>query len=331
MKQKLSRNYTFHFIFLLFLNIATYLGCHKGISELPQKPQPKTTKTFSSRFGAIRHTFADVYVEPDVKSERLTQCIYGDVVRIEQENLWWYAVKVGPYPGLSGWIHKSMVIQLPSNALYLKERGHTTIVIRQDMSQVFVWPSQTINIVMGTELPFIGESGQWYLVRLPSNDVGRIARDAVHPFASIIAQPLIHSKQVPSPEPLNILEYRRDIITTAQKFLGKVYIWGGTTPRGFDCSGLTYFVYKLHGIELPRVSWLQFRDEIGKQIKKTHLTQGDLVFFQTYKPGPSHVGIYIGNNQFIHASPKYGVTISNLDDPYFRGRYIGAKTVFLSS
>ena len=306
-------------------------------------------KASSFRFGAVRHTFADVYAEPNAGSERLTQCIYGDVVRLEQETEWWYFVKVGPYPELSGWMPKVFVTPLRSDALYLKERKITTIVIRQKQSDVFVWPSQTFPLAMGTELPFLGEADQWYLVRLPNNDIGRIAKQAVSPAAPIELhqqQPLIQIKtalnssdkpaeSTPSADPLPIIlapqevpVQRREIISTAEQFLGKVYIWGGTTPRGFDCSGLTYFVYKLNGIELPRVSWLQYRNNFGKTVKKTHLIQGDLVFFETYKPGPSHVGIYIGNNKFIHASPKNGVSISNLDEPYFKNRYIGAKTVF---
>ncbi|GAK57270.1 NLP/P60 protein [Candidatus Vecturithrix granuli] len=308
-------------------------GCHQTTTTSPRDSSQQRTSPFalSGRFGAINVTFADIYAEPLVTSERLTQCIYGDVVKVEQEKSWWYFVKVGPYPELKGWIHKSFVSVLPANALYLKERNLTTIVIRDERSEVFVWPSHSIILVMGTELPFIGESGEWYLVRLPNNDVGRIARHAVLPDAPI-EKPLIHSKQESPPVvKQNIPRHRRDIITTAQKFVGKVYIWGGTTPRGFDCSGLTYFVYKLNGIELPRVSSLQFRNSIGKKIKKTELVHGDLVFFQTYRSGPSHVGIYIGNNQFIHASPKYGVTVSDLNEPYFKTRYIGAKTLFLSS
>ena len=334
MKQRRLHTFILFTVFLLLLNSILGGGCYQYGVDSSSSPvhttKPKTISPTPVRFGAIHSTFADVYAEPTAKSERLTQGIYGDIVKIVQEKPWWYLIKIGPYPELSGWIHKSDLTVLPSNALYLKERNLTTIVIRHSKSEVFVWPSQTITIVMGTELPFIGESGEWYLVRLPTNDVGRIARNAVHALhpVSSIEQPLIHSKQTPILIPQQIVERRREIITTARKFLGKVYIWGGTTPRGFDCSGLTYFVYKLNGIELPRVSWLQFRNKVGKKIKKVDLVQGDLVFFQTYKPGPSHVGIYIGNNQFIHASPRYGVTTSNLNEPYFKTRYIGAKTLF---
>ncbi len=335
---------------LSLLMIMLCLSCHHGTTEAPQ-PCPQlspqmlsahhNSKTSVVRYGAVYHTFADVYAEPNVDSERLTQCIYGDVVRIEEEYASWYAVKVGPYPELSGWMRKALVTPLPAKASYLTERHVTTIIIRQDQSEIFVWPSQTIPITMGTELPFLGESGQWYLVRLPTNDIGRISRTAVRPV-ELFEIPLITLKEPgtttqptermrPILLPPDIPKYRRDIIATAEQFLGNVYTWGGTTPRGFDCSGLIYFVYKLNGIELPRVSWLQYRNSFGKKITKRRLVQGDLVFFHTYKPGPSHVGIYIGNNQFIHASPRAGVTISNLDEPYFKQRYIGAKTVFASS
>ena len=339
------------FYFLAWL-VTLISGCGTQLQD-KQPGAPRGPKPASFRFGAVRHTYADVYVEPNAASERLTQCIYGDVVRLERETDLWYYVKVGPYPELSGWMPKVFVTPLRSDAIYLKERKITTIVIRRKQSDVFVWPSQTFPLAMGTELPFLGEADQWYLVRLPTNDIGRIAKLAVNPSApeEVKHQPLIQIKkssgapklpgeQKLSDEPLPIVLtpreipvqlQRREIISTAQQFLGKLYVWGGTTPRGFDCSGLTYFVYKLNGIELPRVSWLQYRNNYGRKVQKNHLIQGDLVFFETYKPGPSHVGIYIGNNKFIHASPKKGVSISNLDEPYFKRRYIGAKTMFSSS
>ncbi len=322
---------------LLGIGLSSLLvgGCHQNtVNDAPSQhlPAPPLKRTFFE-FAAVTHSLADVFAEPNASSERLTQCTFGDVVRIEDETEWWYAVKVGPAPELAGWIHKAELIVLRADAMYLKERKLTTITIRQISSEVLVWPSQTIPIAIGTELPFIGETDDWYLVRLPNNDVGKISRLAVLSTPKE-ERPLIQTKK----QTLADLEHteeddeqRQEIIDTAQQYLGKVYVWGGTSPRGFDCSGLTYFVYRMNGIELPRVSSLQYRAALGKKIKKAHLHEADLVFFETYRPGPSHVGIYIGNNQFIHASPKYGVTISNLDDPYFKNRYIGAKTVLFSS
>ena len=327
-------------------SILIMIGCHRKAGSPDYDGSPNFRRA-GFDFAAVQHTLADVFAEPDASSERLTQCIFGDVVRIDDETEWWFAVSVGPEPSLTGWMHKSELLVLPADATYIKERKLTTIIIRQNGSEVSIWPSQTIPIAIGTELPFIGENKEWYLVRLPNNDVGKISRKSVM-AAQPAAQPLIRMARVedqrqqaaPAAAPRRrqdrrmqerrMLE-RHEIIETAQQYVGKNYVWGGTTPRGFDCSGLTYFVFRLNGIELPRLSSLQYRTSLGQKVKKANLHEADLVFFETYRPGPSHVGIYIGGNRFIHASPKYGVTIGNLNDPYFKHRYIGAKTVFLRS
>jgi len=104
------------------------------------------------------------------------------------------------------------------------------------------------------------------------------------------------------------------------------YVWGGTSVQGFDCSGFIQYVYGKHGVTLPRVTSDQYN--AGTAISKSSLKPGDLVFFETYKPGASHVGIYLGNNQFIHASSGAGkVIISNLTSTYYTEHYIGSRRV----
>ena len=116
------------------------------------------------------------------------------------------------------------------------------------------------------------------------------------------------------------------IISTAKSFLGVPYVWGGQSPSGFDCSGYINYVFGKHGITLPRTAAEQFN--VGTSVSKSNLIPGDLVYFTTYKEGPSHVGIYLGNGEFIHASSgKEEVTISNLSSNYYTSRYIGAKRV----
>lgn len=117
------------------------------------------------------------------------------------------------------------------------------------------------------------------------------------------------------------------IISTAKKYIGVPYLWGGTTPSGFDCSGFVQFVFKAHGISLNRTCETQYKH--GTYVSKSNLQPGDLVFFQnTYKAGISHVGIYIGNGQFIHASSSKGVVISNLSSSYYVSHYYGARRIF---
>lgn len=114
------------------------------------------------------------------------------------------------------------------------------------------------------------------------------------------------------------------IVTTAQKYMGVPYVWGGETTQGFDCSGFTQYVMKENGITLPRTAAEQYAT--GAPVEKSALREGDLVFFTTYKPGASHVGFYMGNGKFIHASSSAAkVTISELDDPFFTEHYIGAR------
>jgi len=114
------------------------------------------------------------------------------------------------------------------------------------------------------------------------------------------------------------------IVADAQKYMGVPYVWGGVTPDGWDCSGFTQYVMKEMGIDLPRSAAEQFA--IGTPVDKDALQPGDLIFFTTYKPGASHVGFYMGDGKFIHASSvAKQVTISPLDGAYYVAHYIGAR------
>ncbi|WP_163100740.1 C40 family peptidase [Peribacillus alkalitolerans] len=114
------------------------------------------------------------------------------------------------------------------------------------------------------------------------------------------------------------------IVSEGKKYIGTKYKFGGTTPKGFDCSGfLGYTFKKATGKTLPRTAAGIYAT--GKAVSKSKLQKGDLVFFTTYKKGASHAGIYIGNNQFIHASSSKGVSIASLNNSYWKPRFIGAK------
>jgi len=119
----------------------------------------------------------------------------------------------------------------------------------------------------------------------------------------------------------------QQLTRSALRFLGVPYVFGGTSTTGFDCSGYVQHVFASLGISVPRTADAQYYagSKIVGQMKA-----GDLVFFQTYEPGPSHVGIYIGNNQFVHASSSHGVMVSSLSDSYWAARYLGAKRLIAS-
>ncbi|GIP30763.1 hypothetical protein J23TS9_58930 [Paenibacillus sp. J23TS9] len=107
--------------------------------------------------------------------------------------------------------------------------------------------------------------------------------------------------------------------------IGTKYKTAGTTTSGFDCSGFTAYVFKHLGINLPHQSGSQF--SMGSAVSRSDLRAGDLVFFNTSGSGVSHVGIYVGDGKFAHASTSRGVMVSSLSDSYYVNRYVGAKRV----
>jgi cell wall-associated NlpC family hydrolase len=112
-----------------------------------------------------------------------------------------------------------------------------------------------------------------------------------------------------------------NLTRSAMRFIGTPYVFGGTSPSGFDCSGYVQHVFAMVGLHVPRTADAQYYEghrPLGG------IAAGDLVFFQTYLPGPSHVGIYLGNGKFVHSS-SHGVQVSRLGDNYWASRYIGAK------
>ena len=120
------------------------------------------------------------------------------------------------------------------------------------------------------------------------------------------------------------------VISYAKKFLGKPYVWGAQGPNGFDCSGFTYYVYKNSaGKTLPRTSSAQ--SKYGTYVSKSNLKPGDLLFFDTVGANNgvvTHCGIYIGNNQFIHAASGQGkVVINNLNSSYYINSYVNARRI----
>lgn len=121
---------------------------------------------------------------------------------------------------------------------------------------------------------------------------------------------------------------RQSVVDYARKFLGIKYVWGGTTKKGFDCSGFVKYVYKNFGINLNRVSSGQAKN--GVYIKKASLLLGDLVFFDTNggKNGINHVGIYIGGGKFIHASSSHKkIVTSNINKGFYSKVYMTARRV----
>jgi cell wall-associated NlpC family hydrolase len=142
--------------------------------------------------------------------------------------------------------------------------------------------------------------------------------------ASDVASPTVAAASGPPESPKAETSIKDRLLRVARGMLAVPYRFGGTTLWGLDCSGFVQKAFAFLDLGLPRTAREQFRK--GAEVAKADLSAGDLVFFRTYAEYPSHVGIYLGDNRFIHASAHdRKVTIESLDTPYYVKRYLGAK------
>jgi cell wall-associated NlpC family hydrolase len=141
----------------------------------------------------------------------------------------------------------------------------------------------------------------------------------LHPLPIVMFKPKKHSRLRPKRTTQLHRSFAARIVGFAERFVGTPYVWGGSSPSGFDCSGLMRYVYAHFGIALPRTTYGQF--DRGRRVSRRGLRPGDLVFFD----GVGHVGMYIGNGRFIHA-PHTGtrVQIQSLSG-WYSSRFVGAR------
>jgi cell wall-associated NlpC family hydrolase len=116
---------------------------------------------------------------------------------------------------------------------------------------------------------------------------------------------------------------KTSLLEKIEGLIGTPYKYGGTTTKGFDCSGFIGYLFKQYEITLPRTSKAQAK--VGEEVKKADLQYGDLVFFKTNGKSISHVGVFIGDGEFAHSSTSNGITITSMNDSYYKKRYVTAR------
>ena len=162
----------------------------------------------------------------------------------------------------------------------------------------------------------------------PTREAARARAEALKAAGVILEFHVVAPEEpsVPRPKPSDERGLRANLAATARTYLGVPYLWGGTSAKGFDCSGLTMAVYRLNGLQLPRSSREQF--EAGAPVSLEHLRPGDLLFFAPGGRGAiSHVAIYVGDDTLVHASSRgRRIATDQLSGAYFREAFIGART-----
>ncbi len=235
-------------------------------------------------YGISGLSLIPVRKEPSEKSEMVTQVLFGEHFQIFGEMVGWSHVKLA-WDGYEGWIDSKMII--PVNArTYKKIESRPFAVTGDILSLVPVNAEQNLMLVAGSTLPV------WrpYLKEFSVNSETYEATGEV--FYGCPKAP------------------RRIVISQALKYFNAPYLWGGRSPFGIDCSGLTQILYKMIGMRLPRDASQQVRQGISLSFLDETLP-GDLAFFDDEEGNIVHVGIIWKRNKIIHASGK--VRIDNVD------------------
>lgn len=275
-------------------------------------------------YGIVRISVAQLRRLPDEPHEIIDQAILGSEVRIFKiEKRYWAFCQLDDQ--YLGWMTISSLVTGDRN-LIERWRQAEKLIVTANYGQIWEKPSDksvrsVSDVVRGNLLIYRGKKRGWYHVELPDGRSGYIRASLATPANSFF----------------NALKNRsvNDVITTAYQFIGLPYLWGGRSTKGFDCSGFTQTVFKLNGVELPRDANMQVKagEPVALDDSLTHLKPGDLLFFGKDIDHIIHVGMYIGNSQFIHSDGMVRINSFNPKDEnyssYRRRGLQAARRVFI--
>ena len=258
----------------------------------------------STQMAVVLKPVADMYSRPSRDADVVSQAIYGSNVAVQETGEGW--LKIQTSDEYSGWVPAEHLRVLASG-----ERPYASsasVQVESLFAHIYHEPSVTkrrpmLTVPFETRLEPAGsrfEDGErWIKVRLPDNARGWIQKGDVTAGTRVLSM--------------------AETIDLARRFLGLPYTWGGTSSFGYDCSGFVQMLYRKHGISLPRDSRPQARWKGFVAVEGEEPVAGDLLYFGSAPEKITHTGMYIGDDQFIHATAheKPVIQISRLADPHW--------------
>jgi cell wall-associated NlpC family hydrolase len=239
----------------------------------------------------------------------------------------WYKVETSA--GKVGWVLKKYITKVTSTV------SRATTVVKSDSKGIVT--ASALNLRSGPstsdgvleslfknkQITILNTSNSWYKVKTSSGKVGWVLKKYISTDTSKVSRGDTVLRSASS-----TLSNATELLGYAKKYLDVRYVWGGTSPNGFDCSGFVQFVYKHFGIKIDRVAHDQAKE--GTYVNKSDLLPGDLVFFDTNGGHNyiNHVGMYIGESKFIHASSGHGeVMITDISHGFYANTYMTARRI----
>lgn len=266
-----------------------------------------TTSFADTQYGVITANSVNFRSGPSTSYSSIGKLNKGDKVEYLDENGSWVKVK---YSGKTGYVYGTYVEKDTSST--------TTKYVNATSLNVRSGPSTSYSVIgklsKGTKIDVISTSNGWSKIKY-DGQTGYVSSKYLSSTDSSSSSSTSSSVS--------------KVISLAKSLLGKPYVWGAQGPSSFDCSGFTYYVFKnAANVTIPRVS--KDQSKYGTYVSKSNLKVGDLIFFDTSGSNDgnvSHVGIYLGNNEFIHASSSKGEVVISQMSSYYNGAYVNARRV----
>ena len=262
--------------------------------------------------GVVLTNIANLFSEPDITTELVTQAIVGTSLTIEQSTGGWHYVRLPDR--YHGWIKARHVRAYSSDEAPYASTGPVAEV-QSLLAFLYHQPDNTsrapaTQVTLGARLAIAEDRGERVRLVLPDGRELWVRRGDVI---------LLEEN---SPRPRGTVQ---QILDTARRFLGLPYMWGGTTPLGIDCSGFVQLTHRLHGVFLLRDANIQYTQEGLLPVERQELEPGDLIFFG--RKAITHVGLHMGDGEFIHATTHLRpvVQISHLAEAHWTELYWGAR------
>jgi hypothetical protein len=247
----------------------------------------------------VKEPVVDMRKDPSNESRVVSQAVFAERVQVEEERPGWAYIRVPE--GYSGWVQATSVVHRtnPYNPSVQTSRLVAFVYGKKDTEY-----GPILTLPYGSSVEVVDEvDPRWIKIMLPDEREGFIQRGDV------------------CPEPT--LSKKEDLVQFSRKFLGLPYRWGGRTSLGYDCSGFVQMLYNQIGVPLPRNSKRQIKDPQFQTVDIEKLEPGDLIFFGKSDTKITHVGMYIGNGQFIHSTVRENkpwIHVSQLSDRDWNGQ-----------